>query len=60
MKKLLLAIIVVAGATLSMSSCCSKCTYGAITVDVCRNQFESDADYNNYISAMEAGGYNCN
>lgn len=60
MKKVLLTLSLVITLGLSMSSCCKRCTgpFG-IQVDICRNEYDTETDYNNAIVAMEIGGYNC-
>lgn len=61
MKKVFLIaslVFVVAG---SLTSCCKTCTQaGYNSVQVCRDNYNTEQDYTNAVSIYEALGYTCN
>lgn len=45
----------------SLTSCCKTCTKPSNpSVQVCRDQYSSDQDYNNQIAWLQLAGYTCN
>lgn len=59
MKKSILSALAVIIILLTLNSCCQTCTYGGYKEQICRDQYTSDADYNNAIYAMEQAYWNC-
>jgi hypothetical protein len=61
MKKMLLSLSVIIVLAGTLSSCCKTCAKtGENSVQVCRNNYNSDQDYTNAVSFYEAFGFTCN
>ena len=58
MKKLLL----IASIALIFTACnkCQDCTCDGYTTEICKDDFDSNSDYNEAIVALEIIGCNCN
>jgi ABC-type oligopeptide transport system substrate-binding subunit len=61
MKKLLLGLSIAFLLTATLSSCCKTCAKtGENSVQVCRNNYNTEQDYTNAVSVFEFLGYTCN
>ena len=58
MKKVLLLFVIVF--TFVACNKCQDCTCVGATEEVCKDDFESNADYNEAIAALELLGCDCN
>jgi len=61
MKKIILSISAIFVIAVSMSSCCKTCSKtGQNSVQVCRNNYNTEEDYNNAAAYYTLAGYSCN
>jgi hypothetical protein len=58
MKRLLFLLSIV----FAFSACnkCQDCTCNSVATEVCQDDFDSNDDYNEAISALELSGCSCN
>jgi hypothetical protein len=63
MKKGIIGIVALIALSFSASSCCKTCTHSnpSVFVDtqVCEKNYNSTADYNSAVAALEIVGYTC-
>jgi|JI10StandDraft_1071094.scaffolds.fasta_scaffold1584555_2 hypothetical protein len=60
MKKMMLVVSVMFVVAGSLSSCCKTCTKpGQNNITVCRDNYSSEADYNDAIAVYTLLGYDC-
>jgi len=61
MKKSVLVLAMFIVALTSLTSCCKVCRKeGQNNVEVCRNNYDNDEDYNSAIGWYQVGGFTCN